>query len=128
MRQRTRDPKASATISGNRGLVRGVFVDGLLRHPYAVESSLSYNMIEQTTRAEATSGPDGDDNGPGSEPPPLRNTPGQASVDRDAPLDLPVLFFSKEEKGTECFAPLLVRQRAGVQRNESFGVMELGAG
>ncbi|EJK61977.1 hypothetical protein THAOC_17439 [Thalassiosira oceanica] len=47
-----------------------VSVDGLLRHPYAVESSLSYNMIEQTTRAEAASGPDGDDNGPGSEPPP----------------------------------------------------------
>ena len=37
---------------------------------FAVESSLSYNMIEQTTRAEAASGPDGDDNGPGSEPPP----------------------------------------------------------
>ncbi|EJK50644.1 hypothetical protein THAOC_30318 [Thalassiosira oceanica] len=27
-------------------------------------------MIEQTTRAEAASGPDGDDIGPGSEPPP----------------------------------------------------------
>ncbi|EJK62392.1 hypothetical protein THAOC_16998 [Thalassiosira oceanica] len=47
-----------------------VGVDGILRHPNAVESSLSYNMIEQTTRAEAASGPDGDDNGPGSEPPP----------------------------------------------------------
>ncbi|EJK55668.1 hypothetical protein THAOC_24574, partial [Thalassiosira oceanica] len=39
-----------------------VSVDGLLWHPYAVESSLDYNMIEQTTRAEAASGPDGDDN------------------------------------------------------------------
>ncbi|EJK73135.1 hypothetical protein THAOC_05259 [Thalassiosira oceanica] len=47
-----------------------VSVDGLLRHPYAVESLLSNNMIEQTTPAEAASGPDGDDNGPGSEPPP----------------------------------------------------------
>ncbi|EJK48951.1 hypothetical protein THAOC_32210, partial [Thalassiosira oceanica] len=55
------------------GCPPGVGVDGLLRHPYAVESSLRYNMIEQieqTTRAEAASGPDGDDNGPGSELPP----------------------------------------------------------
>ncbi|EJK67038.1 hypothetical protein THAOC_11976 [Thalassiosira oceanica] len=39
----------------------------------SVESSLGYNMIEQTTQAEAAPGPDGDDNGPGSEPPSLRH-------------------------------------------------------
>ncbi|EJK73617.1 hypothetical protein THAOC_04746 [Thalassiosira oceanica] len=47
-----------------------VSVDGLLQHPYAFESSLGYNMIEQTIRAEAAPGPDGDDNGAGLDPPP----------------------------------------------------------
>ncbi|EJK71384.1 hypothetical protein THAOC_07185 [Thalassiosira oceanica] len=71
MRGRIGDPKASTPISGTRGLggcPPRVGIDGLLRHPYAVESSLGYNMIDQTTRAEAAPGPDGDDNGPGSEP------------------------------------------------------------
>ena len=72
MRRRTGDPKASRLISGNRGLFRS---PSRRRRwtpsaSFAVESSLSYNMIEQTTRAEAASGPDGDDTGPGSEPPP----------------------------------------------------------
>lgn len=72
MRGRIGDPKVSTLISGNRGLFRS---PSRRRRwtpsaSFAVESSLSYNMIEQTTRAEAASGPDGDDNGPGSEPPP----------------------------------------------------------
>ncbi|EJK64378.1 hypothetical protein THAOC_14892 [Thalassiosira oceanica] len=70
--RRTGDPKASTQISGIRGL--GPSTSRWRRWTpsasYAVESSLSYNynMIEQTTRVEAASGPDGDDNGPGSEP------------------------------------------------------------
>ncbi|EJK48348.1 hypothetical protein THAOC_32865 [Thalassiosira oceanica] len=49
-------------ISGIRGLVRAIRAPSL--------ASSAYNMIEQTTRAEAASGPDGDDKGPVHAEPP----------------------------------------------------------